>query len=685
MAEIFTDDTVFAATIAFGDSDVPLLSPATWSPSSSTVQTPLSEQIDFDLAEPFHPFIQISSGAIEPYDPSAYKPIPHNPTPATPPSPPVPTEEEKGNPFSHKKRKELKINTFQSATLRQDEQKQQELMGETGNTNTVRNVDEDVNGEDEACKSQTQIPSEENAASMAKEVDISSPYIQRSTSADHVATGQKRSCTTAESPKFTQMGQSAESRKGKSVKSREVRQHQPRKRPRLAPSRKAGQPTLTVRTDILGLAPLRVGPITSSSDGVPSTSSPHASFSSQVTNSDSPVSPDSLRGQADTPQCQSSPSDLQSSSPESYVRPKLPYAELIKEALTSSETGALSLKEIYEAVKRRHPYFRHADPAWQNSIRHNLCVKTTFRKIPRPPHLRGKGYLWTINNDLCPSQPARKTYPRRGKDSKQSSVVSSNSSPTKDGDVSKRDNKDALAQKEVSERKGRTPPAGKDSSKGSEGESRIESPAVPSTNTHLRPVLPDPCMEGGASLVVDKKNGGMEGTAFDQALGSHDKPLDTPMSADSISPTDNFFKSLPFPHPCVDNFFSPISAIETPFSSAVATSDSLYVTGPPFTQAQPLSINATSAPATLASFVEMDEKTQALFDGDHFEFSEWCRYETSEVEAINPSTTVTATPTTNALVDLKDGEHMTWNSNQVGAMNCQEQNVNCLRHAPSLN
>jgi len=77
------------------------------------------------------------------------------------------------------------------------------------------------------------------------------------------------------------------------------------------------------------------------------------------------------------------------------LRPTLSYVELITEAICESEDGLLSLQEIYDAIKRKYVYFRTADPAWQNSIRHNLSVHQSFTKITRPPNRPGKGFLWT--------------------------------------------------------------------------------------------------------------------------------------------------------------------------------------------------------------------------------------------------------------------------------------------------
>ncbi|XP_059938705.1 forkhead box protein J1-like [Mesoplodon densirostris] len=75
----------------------------------------------------------------------------------------------------------------------------------------------------------------------------------------------------------------------------------------------------------------------------------------------------------------SAPSGLQASPPDDvdyatnpHVKPPYSYATLIC-------------------------YFRHADPTWQNSIRHNLSLKKGFIKMPREKDEPGKGGFWRID------------------------------------------------------------------------------------------------------------------------------------------------------------------------------------------------------------------------------------------------------------------------------------------------
>lgn len=77
---------------------------------------------------------------------------------------------------------------------------------------------------------------------------------------------------------------------------------------------------------------------------------------------------------------------------EQLQKPPASYVILIHEALTSSESGHMSLPQIYKAIERRHPFFkfRVTTQGWQSSVRHNLGQHQAFRKIER----EGKGWMW---------------------------------------------------------------------------------------------------------------------------------------------------------------------------------------------------------------------------------------------------------------------------------------------------
>ena len=73
------------------------------------------------------------------------------------------------------------------------------------------------------------------------------------------------------------------------------------------------------------------------------------------------------------------------------------YALMIYKALEESTNGRLTLAEIYSWIESQYPYYQTADQVWKNSIRHNLSLNPTFKKIPRPANSKGKGGFWAID------------------------------------------------------------------------------------------------------------------------------------------------------------------------------------------------------------------------------------------------------------------------------------------------
>lgn len=84
----------------------------------------------------------------------------------------------------------------------------------------------------------------------------------------------------------------------------------------------------------------------------------------------------------------------------SMQKPPYSYAILIKKALLESKDGQLTLSAIYKWIKDNFSYYKTADPAWQNSIRHNLSLNKMFQKVKRPSSDPGKGGFWKINSEF---------------------------------------------------------------------------------------------------------------------------------------------------------------------------------------------------------------------------------------------------------------------------------------------
>ncbi|XP_026861882.2 forkhead box protein J1-B [Electrophorus electricus] len=79
------------------------------------------------------------------------------------------------------------------------------------------------------------------------------------------------------------------------------------------------------------------------------------------------------------------------------VKPPYSYATLICMAMQASKKTKITLSAIYNWITENFCYYRHAEPSWQNSIRHNLSLNKCFMKVPRQKDEPGKGGFWQID------------------------------------------------------------------------------------------------------------------------------------------------------------------------------------------------------------------------------------------------------------------------------------------------
>ncbi|XP_051011676.1 forkhead box protein R1 [Acomys russatus] len=65
-----------------------------------------------------------------------------------------------------------------------------------------------------------------------------------------------------------------------------------------------------------------------------------------------------------------------------WSRPPLNYFHLIALALRNSPPGGLNVQQIYNFTREHFPFFRTAPEGWKNTVRHNLCFRDSFEKVP---------------------------------------------------------------------------------------------------------------------------------------------------------------------------------------------------------------------------------------------------------------------------------------------------------------
>ncbi|XP_044733781.1 forkhead box protein I1c-like, partial [Chrysoperla carnea] len=103
------------------------------------------------------------------------------------------------------------------------------------------------------------------------------------------------------------------------------------------------------------------------------------------------------------------------------VKPPFSYATLICMAMLKNQ-NKMTLSNIYQWIQTNFLYYQHADPSWQNSIRHNLSLNKCFIKVARSKNEPGKGGFWKL--DLQRLQESKKS--RRSSSSRSNLTTTTN-------------------------------------------------------------------------------------------------------------------------------------------------------------------------------------------------------------------------------------------------------------------
>ncbi|XP_061090814.1 forkhead box protein N2 [Conger conger] len=90
--------------------------------------------------------------------------------------------------------------------------------------------------------------------------------------------------------------------------------------------------------------------------------------------------------------------------PPSPSKPPYSFSSLIFMAIEDSMDKRLPVKGIYEWIVKSFPYYRAAPGGWRNSVRHNLSLNKSFRRIHREKGQSvGKGSLWYVCPEYRPA------------------------------------------------------------------------------------------------------------------------------------------------------------------------------------------------------------------------------------------------------------------------------------------
>lgn len=123
-----------------------------------------------------------------------------------------------------------------------------------------------------------------------------------------------------------------------------------------------------------------------------------------------------------------------------HIKPNFSYAQMIGQAILSSENKSLTLNGIYNYIMDKYAFYRRVEhrSGWQNSIRHNLSLSNSYEKMPREEGQRGKGSNWQIKADEM--ENVLKSVYKGGRGGQRNSSV-----PTSPGELIMESNRKSMA------------------------------------------------------------------------------------------------------------------------------------------------------------------------------------------------------------------------------------------------
>ena len=92
-------------------------------------------------------------------------------------------------------------------------------------------------------------------------------------------------------------------------------------------------------------------------------------------------------------------------------KPPYSFSSLIFMAIEDSPTRKLPVKDIYNWITDRFPYFQAAPLGWKNSVRHNLSLNKCFMKVDKDKGQVCVCYVFYV--ELCHMRQHNKTHDRQ--------------------------------------------------------------------------------------------------------------------------------------------------------------------------------------------------------------------------------------------------------------------------------
>lgn len=87
------------------------------------------------------------------------------------------------------------------------------------------------------------------------------------------------------------------------------------------------------------------------------------------------------------------------------TKPTISYSAMLTTCIRKYSTAkGMSLSEIYAGIRELFPYYKYCADGWQSSVRHNLSLNKSFRKVSK----EGKGWLWGLDEEYITERERQK-------------------------------------------------------------------------------------------------------------------------------------------------------------------------------------------------------------------------------------------------------------------------------------